>query len=100
MLSLGEFENLVPLFSEHPQTGFCYILFVGATFVSQVTMLNMVIAIMGDSFERITENKLLNSVKTKIQLCSELTGNVETLDEEDDDFIFVATLDDNEEDGG
>jgi len=55
---------------------------------------------MGDSFERITENKLLNSVKTKIKLCSELTGNVETLDEEDDDFIFVATLDDNEEDGG
>ena len=29
-------------------------------------MLNMIVAIMGDSFEKVTENRLLNSMKTKL----------------------------------
>ena len=47
-----------------------------ATFISQVTMLNMLIAIMGDTFEHVIENQDLNSTKTKIQVMSELADNI------------------------
>ena len=35
-------------------------------------MLNMLIAIMGDTYDREAENKKLNSVKTKLELMGEL----------------------------
>ena len=50
--------------------------FVMATLISQVTMLNMLIAIMGDTFEHIIENKDLNSIKTKIEVMGELASNI------------------------
>ena len=31
---------------------------VGATFFTQITMLNMLIAIMGDTFDRVMENRI------------------------------------------
>ena len=64
MLSLGEFEQSE--FGAHPHTGLVFFFFIGATFITQVTMLNMIVAIMGDSFEKVTENRLLNSMKTKL----------------------------------
>ena len=57
-LSLGAFS--MDNYADHPKTGLCYIFFIGATFITQVTMLNMIIAIMGDSFEKVTEEKLRN----------------------------------------
>ena len=57
-LSLGAFS--MGNYADHPKTGLCYIFFIGATFITQVTMLNMIIAIMGDSFEKVTEEKLRN----------------------------------------
>ena len=44
----------------------CYILFIAATFSTQVVMLNMLIAIMGDTFERVIENRDVNAIKTKL----------------------------------
>ena len=49
----------------------CYFFFVFATFISQVTMLNMLIAIMGDTYARIMENKEVNATMTKLQLLSD-----------------------------
>ena len=63
-----------------------------ATLISQVTMLNMLIAIMGDTFEHVIESQELNSVKTKIEVMSELASNIHTSGEVDDQrFIFVIT---------
>ena len=73
--------------------------FVMATLISQVTMLNMLIAIMGDTFEHIIENKDLNSVKTKIEVMGELASNIHTSGEVDDNrFLFVITPDEDEHD--
>ena len=69
MLTLGEFS--LDNFVDHPQTGVIYIFFIVATFISSVTMLNMLIAIMGDSFGRVMENKQLNSVRMKLTLMGE-----------------------------
>ena len=55
MLAMGSFgmEN----FNSHPQTVLVYTFFFAATFISQLTMLNMLVAIMADSFDRVYENR-------------------------------------------
>lgn len=73
-LALGEFN--MDGFSNGPQENLCWMFFIFATFFSQITMLNMLIAIMGDTFERIIENKELNSTMTKLELMSELSTNI------------------------
>ncbi len=37
-------------------------------------MLNMLIAIMGDTFERVIENKDVNAIKTKLELIGDLVA--------------------------
>ena len=62
-------------------------------------MFNMLIAIMGDTFERIIENKDLNSIKTKLELVSELAHNIHSDSDVDHQrFIFVITTDENDSD--
>ena len=55
MLALGEF--VMDGFKEHPQMFLVYIFFLGATFLTQITFLNMLIAIMGDTYGRVKENQ-------------------------------------------
>ena len=86
-------------FEKGSQTGLCYVFFVMATLISQVTMLNMLIAIMSDTFEHIIENKDLNSIKTKIAVMGELANNIHQDEEVDEErFLFVITPDEDEQD--
>lgn len=55
MLSLGEFE--VDNFEGDGKDTIIWIIFILTTFITQVTFLNMLIAIMGDTFSRVTESK-------------------------------------------
>ena len=71
LLGLGEFG--MDNFSDNPQAIICYIFFISATFITQITMLNMLIAIMGDTFGRIIENIQVNALKTKIELMEDLS---------------------------
>ena len=72
MLALGMFEH--ENFDDHPQAMLAYIFFLMATFLSQVTMLNMLIAIMGDSFDKVIENRDVNSIRMKLEILSELSA--------------------------
>ena len=89
-LALGEFNYAN--FANQPQAIVCYALFLLATFFSQITMLNMLIAIMGDSFERVTENREVNSTKIKLNFMKDMAGTVgqRSSSEEKDIFMFVA----------
>ena len=58
----------------------------------------MVIAIMGDSYDRVVENKVLNSTRMRIDLIGELTSSIATNDKDDNVFMFVITPDENMED--
>ena len=40
-------------------------------------MLNMLIAIMGDTYEKIIENRDVNEVKTQLQLMGECATNIQ-----------------------
>ena len=57
-LALGEFdtEERFRLSSEGGDE-FTWVLFCAATMITQITFLNMLIAIMGDTFERVTESR-------------------------------------------
>ena len=69
-----------------------FIFFVLATFFSQITMLNLLIAIMGDTFDRITQDRELNATQTKLELMSELyqsLGEIST-EQETKNFMFIA----------
>ena len=98
LLSLGDFN--LDNFDSHPQAALCYTCFIMATFISSVTMLNMIIAIMGDTFERVIENRQLNSIKTKLGLMGELSSNLKSGGEKSQrkHFLFVVTPDEVEED--
>ena len=64
-----------------------------ATFFTQITMLNMLIAIMGDTFERITEQRPLYATRTKLSLLADYAGNIRNNPSPDDlamKFLFVV----------
>ena len=42
--------------------------------MSQLTMLNMLIAIMGDSFDRVFENQEIHSVSMRLQILGDLSA--------------------------
>ena len=70
-----------------------------ATLITQVTMLNMLIAIMGDSFEHIIENQELNATKTKTEVMGELAGNIHSDSEGDfSRFLIVVSPNEDEQD--
>ena len=100
LLSLGEF-NMEP-FADNPTTILCYIFFICATFMTQLTMLNMLIAIMGDTFSRVIEDKEVNATKTKLELMADLKAIMKGSGARDDDevFLFVAMPEDVEDEGG
>ena len=66
-------------------------------------MLNMLIAIMGDTFARTIENRDLNSTKTKLELLGDLSANIHQseaqvnhVDDKIERFLFVVTPDEDE----
>ena len=60
----------------------CYLYFILATFMVQIVMFNMLIAIMGDTFDKITENRAINAIKSKLALLADLKGVLNTEDSE------------------
>ena len=66
-LSLGEFEVDAYRDSEMHQF-LIYVLFILSTFIIQITFLNMLIAIMGDTYDRATEERDNNARATKLRI--------------------------------
>lgn len=97
LLALGEFN--MDSFAENPQSAICYVFFILATFITQLTMLNMLIAIMGDTFGRVMEKKEIKGIQTKLDLMSDLAGiigNTKAANEGDGDYLFIVEPDDEE----
>ena len=70
LLSLGEFASLENMGDGAAHEKLVLLFFSFATFFTQITMLNMLIAIMGDSFAYATENKEMFSIQTKLDILS------------------------------
>ena len=92
LLALGEWEATRGNYSEGIQTNLCYAFFFAATFISQITMLNMLIAVMGDTFDRVMENKDINSIKSKLELVADLVAILDNRDSEYNQNIFFFMI--------
>ena len=94
MLSLGEFD--LEQFQPENQDTLPWLFFIATTFIIQITFLNMLIAIMGDTFERIVENKVVFATKTKLELLGENTfclrqQNSKKMPIEKDIFLYAVS---------
>jgi hypothetical protein len=92
MMSLGEFT--MDGFGDHPEMIICYLFFLTATFVTQLTFLNMLIAIMGDTFGRVIENKNQYGLQTKLSIMGDYTAVINRNKVADksrqDHYLFVV----------
>ena len=90
MLSLGEFDT--ENFSNGNNAAVIWSVFAAATFISQVTILNMLIAIMGDTYDFVTENKDQSSLNEKLNILNDYVWVV-GLGKSDSDkkFFFAAS---------
>ena len=92
LLSLGEFgmDNF-----EGPQVVMIYILFFLATFLTQVTALNMIIAIMGNTFESVKANEPQHKREMQIGLLCDYIRCIKDTDwKSHDTFLVLVTPDD------
>ena len=68
------------------------IFFILATFFTQITMFNMLIAIMGDTFANAMEYRLVNGIRMKLAILNEQAPLLSKSDSFDESrtFVFVA----------
>ena len=100
MLALGMFEP--EHYGLHPQHVIAFCFFIAATFISQLTILNMLIAVMGDSFDKVVENREVNSIIMKLELLGDLCCNLPQTDRNvnrDTHMIVVEKLDKADDEG-
>ena len=76
MLALGEF-SLDNFSAETPNSEIVWLIFIAATFVSQITILNMLIAVMGDTFDAVVEKREQYAMKEKIRILNDFVSLVE-----------------------
>ena len=86
LLALGEFNTY-----NYPMDGqdiAIWAIFLISTFFTQLTFLNMLIAIMGDTFSRVTEVKEQSALAEKIRILSDYVIVVKKTRLDDDRFLF------------
>ena len=71
MLGLGEYGTDT---YELLDSKLAWALFIVATFLLQVTFFNLLIAIMGDTFDRVSEVKVQSALKEKLQMIGDHQG--------------------------
>ena len=67
-------------------------MFLLATFIAQVTMLNMIIAIMGNTFDKVIEKKEMHAMNVKLSILSEYRHVINLVNRKRDyaNFIFMV----------
>mmetsp|Transcript_7853 Transcript_7853/g.9471 ORF Transcript_7853/g.9471 Transcript_7853/m.9471 type:complete len:98 (+) Transcript_7853:682-975(+) len=89
LLSLGEF-NQDGYMAPGADRAVLWI-FIVSTFITNVTFFNMIIAIMSDTFARVSEKREQSALKEKISILADYAYIVPTKNEVDD-HRFMFTL--------
>ena len=53
-------------------------------------MLNMLIAIMGNTFEMVIEKKAMHAMETKLNIMSDYKNVISLLDKDTENFLFIV----------
>ena len=110
MMSIGDFSTDT-YDDQNPNSELCYVFLVVALFFTSITLLNMLIAVMGDTFGRVTESKERFSLQTKLDIMGDYTAMIKlnyrcwcasksNKDDKNKIYMFVVTpqMGDDEED--
>ena len=100
-LSLGEFNT--DNFAHEREAYLCFLLFFFATYFTQVVMMNMMIAIMGDTFGKVMENRELQATRTKLDILQDYVPNIRCVSksstvQDKKVFMFVVTPEQDDQD--
>ena len=87
---LGEFH--MDGFKHHANAALLYVFFISTTFVSQITFLNMLIAIMGDTFDRVIDQRPTYSLKNKLMLMAAMKSMIRSRRLEDESKVFIYVI--------
>ena len=94
LLSLGDFVDTLGGYEEHPQSVLVWIIFLVTTFVTQITMLNMLIAIMGNTFDNVIEKRSLHAIQMRLSILGEYKNIVNRVKKDAyqdlENFIYVV----------
>lgn len=81
-LMIGEYNT--EGFDKHASPALCYALFIITVIISQITFLNMLIAIMADTFEKVIEQRPTFSLKNKLMILAAMESVIRSKETEDD----------------
>lgn len=95
LLALGEFDAL-DSYDGVDQVA-CWVFFLMATFITQITFLNMLIAVMGDTYAKVTETKDQNALSEKVSIMADYVTVIN--DTEKHDRYLVLTKPSDADDG-
>ena len=87
-MALGEFDNN-NLSGIHGNL--VYALFLASTFISCVTALNMIIAIMSDTYGKVNDKKELGAREMKIAILSEYADQINSAETNETRFLILVT---------
>ena len=90
LLMLGEFH--MDGFKNHVNSALCYVFFISTTIISQITFLNMLIAIMGDTFDRVIDQRPTYSLKNKLMLMAAMKSMIRSRTAEDPEKVFIYVI--------
>ena len=65
-------------FTKHVSPALCYALFIITVIISQITFLNMLIAIMADTFEKVIDQRPTFSLKNKLMILAAMESVART----------------------
>merc|ERR1719384_2273246 len=82
-------------FENHVNLYLVYSLFILSTFITQITFLNMLVAIMGDTFDRVISQRPTYSLKNKLRLMADMKSTINIMSKnknEDEDKIYLYVI--------
>ena len=89
-LMIGEYNT--DGYEDHVTRALCYALFLITVVISQITFLNMLIAIMSDTFEKVIEQRPTFSLKNKLMILAEMESVINTKEDDDDSKVFLYII--------
>ena len=87
---LGEFH--MDGFKNHVNASLCYVFFISTTIISQITFLNMLIAIMGDTFDRVIDQRPTYSLKNKLMLMAAMKSMIRSRRSDETEKVFIYVI--------
>jgi hypothetical protein len=90
MLALGEFETMTQYRGENPRR--IWGLFVVSTFVVQITFLNVLIAIMGDVYQKVMSNRKQARLREKMQIYADYVDYLDDKNFTEKNLIVMNTI--------